>query len=139
MLENLAENGRERAKTTEILKKKIMKRRIKLVRNDKTEAFSEGLNRLLGEIREMTYIELQTCLSYFAFVMARLLMSSEALSQFDAQTKVREIIADMKAPCIFGALKAGQVEFPQEIKSDEVCTFLGGNEVIQVWGIDLDD
>lgn len=115
-----------------------MKRRIKLVRNDKTEAFSEGLNRLLGEIREMTYIELQTCLSYFAFVMARLLMSSEALSQFDAQTKVREIIADMNALCIFGVENAGEVEFPQEIKEGKVSTFLGGDEEFQVWEIDLD-
>lgn len=116
-----------------------MKRKINLVRNDKTNAFADGLKNVLGEIQEMTYSDFQTCLSYFAFVMARRIMSSEALSQFDPQTKVREIIADMKAPCIFGVEKAGEAEFPQEIKSDEVCTFLGGDEVVQVWEIDLGD
>lgn len=116
-----------------------MKRKINLVRNDKTNAFADGLKNVLGEIEEMTYSELQTCLSYFTFVMARRIMISKALSQFDPQTKVQEIIADMKAPCIFSVFKAGQVEFPKEIKSDEVCTFLGGNEAIQVWEIDLDD
>ena len=116
-----------------------MKRKINLVRNDKTKAFSDGLKNVLGEIQEMTYSEFQTCLSYFAFVMARRIMSSQALSQFDPQTKVREIIADMNASCIFGAEKAVDAEFPQEIQSDDVCTFLGGNEVIQVWEIDLGD
>lgn len=116
-----------------------MKRKINLVRNDKTNAFADGLKNVLCEIQGMTYSEFQTCLSYFAFVMARRIMSSEALSQFDPQTKVREIIADMNAPCILGAEKAGGAEFPQEIKSDDVCTFLGGNEVIQVWEIDLGD
>lgn len=115
-----------------------MKRKINLVRNDKTKAFSDGLKNVLGEISEMTYSEFQTCLSYFAFVMARRIMSSEALSQFDPQTKVRETIADMKAPCIFGVLKAGEVEFPQEIKEGKVCAFLGGDEGFQVWEIDLD-
>ena len=47
-----------------------MKRKIKLVRNDKTEAFSDGLKELLDEIHEMTYRELQTCLAYFSFFAA---------------------------------------------------------------------
>ena len=51
-----------------------MKRRIKLVRNDKTEAFSDGLKILLDDIHEMTYREIQTCLAYFSFVMARRIM-----------------------------------------------------------------
>ena len=115
-----------------------MKRRIKLVRNDKTEAFSEGLNRLLGEIHVMKYREYQTCLAYFSFVMARRIMRAEELRKFGANTVIRETLADMKAPCIFGVQKAGEVEFPQEIKEGKVSTFLGGDEEFQVWEIDLD-
>ena len=115
-----------------------MKRRIKLVRNDKTEAFSDGLKELLDEIHEMTYRELQTCLAYFSFVMARRIVMAEELRKFGANTVIRETLADMKAPCIFGAQKAGDVEFPQGIKTDKVCTFLGGDEEYQVWEIDLD-
>ena len=47
-----------------------MKRKIKFVRNNKTEAFSDGLNKLLGQIHEMTYMEIQTCLAYFSFFAA---------------------------------------------------------------------
>lgn len=115
-----------------------MKRKIKLVRNDKTNAFSEGLNSLLGEIHEMNYREFQTCLAYFSFVMARRIMRSEEIKEFCANTVLRETLADMKAPCIIGIQKAWQVEFPQEIKTDKVCTFLGGEEEFQVWEIDLD-
>ena len=115
-----------------------MKRKIKLVRNDKTKAFSDGLNRLLGEIHEMTYREFQTCLAYFSFVMARRIMRTEELRKFGANTVLRETLADMKAPCIFGVQKAGEVEFPHEIKTDKVCGFLGGDEEFQVWEIDLD-
>ena len=115
-----------------------MKRRIKLVRNDKTEAFSDGLKILLDDINEMTYREFQTCLAYFSFFMARCAMSAEELKEFGAKTVLRETLADMKAPCIFGVQKAGEVEFPQEIKTDKVCTFLGGDEEYQEWEIDLD-
>ena len=115
-----------------------MKRRIKLVRNDKTEAFSDGLKILLDDIHEMTYGEFQTCLAYFSFVMARHAMRAEELKEFGAKTVLRETLADMKAPCIFGVQKAGEVEFPQEIKTDKVCTFLGCDEEFQVWEIDLD-
>ena len=115
-----------------------MKRRIKLVRNDKTNAFSEGLKELLGEIHGMTYREIQTCVAYFSFVMASSIMRSEELKKFGANTVIRETLADMKAPCIFGVQKAGEVEFQQEIKTDEVCTFLGGDEEYQEWEIDLD-
>ena len=115
-----------------------MKRKIELVRNDKTEAFSDGLKKILCEIDEMTYREFQTCLAYFSFVMARRFMRSEVFDKFGAQTKIRETLADMKTTCIFGAQKSGQVEFPQEIKNDKVCTFLGGDEEFQVWEIDLD-
>lgn len=114
-----------------------MKRKIKLVRNDKTHAFSEGLNKLLGEINKMTYREYQTCLAYFSFVMARDIMREEELRKFGANTVLRETLADMKVPCIFGVQKAGEVEFPQEINTDKVCTFLGGDEEFQVWEIDL--
>ena len=115
-----------------------MKRRIKLVRNDETEAFSDGLNKLLGEIHKMTYREYQTCLAYFSFVMARRFMRAEEIRKFCANTVFRETLADMNAPCIFGVQKAWEVEFPQEIKTDKVCTFLGGDEEFQVWEIDLD-
>ena len=115
-----------------------MKRKIKLVRNDKTEAFSDGLKELLDEIHEMTYRELQTCLAYFSFVMARRIMRTEELRKFGANTVIRETLADMKAPCIFGVQKAGEVEFPQEIKEGKVCAFLGGDEEFQVWEIDMD-
>lgn len=115
-----------------------MKRRIKLVRNDKTHAFSEGLKILLDDIHKMTYREYQTCLAYFSFVMARRIMRAEELRKFGANTVIRETLADMKAPCIFGVQKAGEVEFPQEIKTDEVCGFLGGDGEFQVWKIDLD-
>ena len=115
-----------------------MKRRIKLVRNDKTEAFSDGLEELLDEIHEMTYREIQTCLAYFSFVMASHIMRSEEIKQYGAHTVLRETLADMKAPCIFGIQKAGEVEFPQEIKTDEVCTFLGGDTEYQIWDIDMD-
>lgn len=115
-----------------------MKRKINLVRNDKTNAFADGLKNVLGEIQEMTYSELQTCFAYFSFVMARRIMRAEELRKFGANTVLRETLADMKAPCIFGVQKAGEVEFPQEIKSDKVCTFLGGDEEYQEWEIDLD-
>lgn len=115
-----------------------MKRRIKLVRNDKTEAFSDGLKKMLCEIHEMTYRESQTCLAYFSFVMARRIMRAEELKEFGSHTVLRETLADMKAPCIFGVQKAGEVEFPQEIKGGKVITFLGGDEEFQVWEIDLD-
>ena len=82
-----------------------MKRRIKLVRNDKTEAFSDGLEELLDEIHEMTYREIQTCLAYFSFVMASHIMRSEEIKQYGAHTVLRETLADMKAPCIFGIRK----------------------------------
>ena len=115
-----------------------MKRRIKLVRNDKTHAFSEGLNKLLGEINKMTYREYQTCLAYFSFVMARRIMRSEEIKKFGANTVLRETLADMKAPCIFGVEKAGEVEFPQEIKEGKVCAFLGGDGKYKIWDIDMD-
>ena len=115
-----------------------MKRRIKLVRNDKTEAFSDGLKILLDDIHEMTYRELQTCLAYFSFVMARRIMRTEELRKFGANTVLRETLADMKAPCIFGVQKAGDVEFPQEIKEDKVCAFLGVDTEYQIWDIDMD-
>lgn len=89
-------------------------------------------------MHEMTYSEFQTCLAYFAFVMARRVMRAEELKEFGAKTVLMETLADMKAPCIFGAHKAGEVEFPQEIKTDNVCTFLGGDEGYQEWEIDLD-
>ena len=114
-----------------------MKRKIKLVRSDKTHAFSDGLKKLLGGIHVMTYREYQTCLAYFSFVMARRIMRAEELRKFGANTVLRETLADMKAPCIFGVQKAGEVEFPQEINTDKVCTFLGGDEEFQVWEIDL--
>lgn len=115
-----------------------MKIKIKFVRNNKTEAFSDGLNKLLGEIHVMTYREYQTCLAYFSFVMARRIMRTEKLRKFGANTVLRETLADMKATCIIGVKKAGDVEFPQEINTDKVCTFLGGDEEFQVWEIDLD-
>lgn len=115
-----------------------MKRKIKLVRNDKTKAFSDGLNKLLGEIHEMTYRELQTCFAYFSFVMARRIMRAEELRKIGANTVIRETLADMKAPCIFGVQKAGEVEFPQEIKEDKVSSFLGGDTEYQIWDIDMD-
>ena len=115
-----------------------MKRKIKFVRNNNTEAFSDGLNKLLVQIDEVTYTEIQTCLAYFSFVMARHIMSTEEFRKFGANTVLRETLADMKAPCIFGVEKAGEVEFPQEIKIDEVCTLLGVDEEFQVWEIDLD-
>ena len=115
-----------------------MKRKIKFVRNNKTEAFSDGLNKLLGQIHEMTYTEIQTCLAYFSFVMARRIMRSEEIKQFGANTVLRGTLADMKAPCIFGVEKAWDMEFLKEIKTDKVCTFLGVDEEFQVWEIDLD-
>ena len=115
-----------------------MKQKIKFVRNNKTKAFSDGLNKLLGEIHEMTYKEIQTCFAYFSFVMARRIMRSEEIKQFGANTVLREILADMKAPCIFGVEKAFDVEFLNGIKTDKVCTFIGVDEEFQVWEIDLD-
>ena len=115
-----------------------MKRRIKLVRNDKTKAFSDGLKILLDDIHEMTYREFQTCLAYFSFVMARRIMRSEELKKFGANTVLRGTLADMKAPCIFGVEKAWDMEFLKEFKTDKVCTFLGVDEEFQVWEIDLD-
>ena len=115
-----------------------MKRKIKLVRNDKTKAFSDGLNRLLGEIHVMKYREYQTCLAYFSFVMARCIMRAEDLRKFGAHTVLRETLDDMKAPCIFGVQKAGEVEFPQEIKEGKVSTFLGVDKEYQIWDIDMD-
>ena len=115
-----------------------MKQKIKFVRNNKTKAFSDGLNKLLGEIHEMTYREIQTCIAYFSFVMARRIMRSEEIKQFGANTVLRETLADMKAPCIFGVEKAFDVEFLNGIKTDKVCTFIGVDEEFQVWEIDLD-
>lgn len=115
-----------------------MKRRIKLVMDDKTEAFSEGLNKLLGEIHAVSYREYQTCLAYFSFVMARHIMSSEEFNSLGAQTTFREILTDMKAACIFGVNRAGIVKFPKEIKEGEVCTLIGGDQYTNVWEIDLD-
>ena len=115
-----------------------MKQKIKFVRNNKTKAFSYGLNKLLGEIHEMTYREIQTCIAYFSFVMARRIMRSEEIKQFGANTVLRETLADMKAPCIFGVEKAFDVEFLNGIKTDKVCTFIGVDEEFQVWEIDLD-
>ena len=115
-----------------------MKQKIKFVRNNKTKAFSDGLNKLLGEIHEMTYREIQTCFAYFSFVMARRIMRSEEIKQFGANTVLRETLADMKAPCIFGVEKAFDVEFLNGIKTDKVCTFIGVDEEFQVWEIDLD-
>ena len=115
-----------------------MKRKIKFVRNNKTEAFSDWLNKLLGEIHEMTYMEIQTCLAYFSFVMARRIMRSKEIKQFGANTVLRGVLADMKAPCIFGVEKAWDMELMKEFKTDKVCTFLGIDEEFQVWEIDLD-
>lgn len=115
-----------------------MKRKIKLVRNDKTEAFSEGLKELLYEIHEMTYREYKTCLAYFSFVMALRIMRTEELRKFGANTVIWETLADMKATCILGVQKAGDVEFPQEIKEGKVCAFLGGDTEYQIWDIDMD-
>ena len=115
-----------------------MKRKIKFVRNNKTEAFSDGLKILLDDIHEMTYRELQTCLAFFSFVIARRIMRTEELRKFGANTVLRETLADMKAPCIFGVEKAWDMEFLKEIKTDKVCTFLGVDEEFQVWEIDLD-
>ena len=86
----------------------------------------------------MKYREYQTCLAYFSFVMARRIMRAEELRKFGAHTVLRETLADMKAHCIFGVQKAGEVEFPQEIKEGKVSTFLGGDEEYQEWEIDLD-
>lgn len=115
-----------------------MKRKIKFVRNNKTEAFSDGLKILLDDIHEMKYRELQTCLAYFSFVMACCIMRADELRKFGANTVIRETLDDMKATCIFGVQKAVEVEFTQEIKTDKVCTFLGDDEEFQVWEIDLD-
>lgn len=115
-----------------------MKERIKLVRTDKTEAFSDGLNKLLCEIHDVNYSEYQTCLAYFSFVMARHIMSSESFNQFGAHTILRETLAYMKAACIFGVHQGWEAEFPQKINGDKVCTFIDGDKYTNVWEIDLD-